>query len=681
MGRKKKVSTGRTVTTRSTRQSAKASTSFPTEATAVADTNSLDSENGSASQDASGENDSQDSNHTTIGPSGVPVTALCHKKFGKYRCLMLGDSKYQLLGNLEVSGSDSDAGSGVEVRVVDPCVSSESDCSTPVEFTNSASTTDSVPAVKTFSKLNHDSTNKIYPEKAIHSNLLETINCSSDSNTQDSPINLDSLSCDTLLPDPTLNLIINSDPRRGFKLICEDSIVVEETSSRTPSEQAPMTPPIMECFSDSAEVAEVTVGDDHDYLGDNNGDDEVMTVYEIIDENGSDNEDLYEGMNTEDIIYSQPKNSTQCPESLNIQNSDSNQSSSKITEDPELEQSAIVNDFQNRLSNIKIRSNEESPTAKTTCYTMDCSVVLNEMTHSNSVSDIPQLEHKLDIPECATPPLLTPQSPLPKSSTTEAVVNPIITQSEEDTPAVNKLETDNMNCESNEATLGCSTDSSSCSSVSGVRRSNRIKTISVLKQRSKGHGLVRAPQKKTEVPLVKEVLVKVSENLCEAIAKSSPDSFRSASSVSMSLTSPSFPVPILDSDLKPVKVKSRWRRSSEMEMGSRSPVTPPMHSPTATGAKLTAISESGDSPSALKTDFTYTVTPKLQSDSSVYDEDTQQRLKQFDIILENEYHCDRTISKEARRMTCDCFLTKEEIERGELGCGEDCLNRLLMIEW
>jgi histone-lysine N-methyltransferase SETD2 len=32
-------------------------------------------------------------------------------------------------------------------------------------------------------------------------------------------------------------------------------------------------------------------------------------------------------------------------------------------------------------------------------------------------------------------------------------------------------------------------------------------------------------------------------------------------------------------------------------------------------------------------------------------------------------------------MVCDCFLTEEEFQRGELGCGEDCLNRLLMIEW
>lgn len=43
--------------------------------------------------------------------------------------------------------------------------------------------------------------------------------------------------------------------------------------------------------------------------------------------------------------------------------------------------------------------------------------------------------------------------------------------------------------------------------------------------------------------------------------------------------------------------------------------------------------------------------------------------------------CFRTTSKEAKRMVCDCFLTKDEIARGEMGCGEDCLNRLLMIEW
>lgn len=32
-------------------------------------------------------------------------------------------------------------------------------------------------------------------------------------------------------------------------------------------------------------------------------------------------------------------------------------------------------------------------------------------------------------------------------------------------------------------------------------------------------------------------------------------------------------------------------------------------------------------------------------------------------------------------MICDCIITKEDIERGIPGCTEDCLNRLLMMEW
>ncbi|RWS15021.1 uncharacterized protein B4U79_12280 [Dinothrombium tinctorium] len=32
-------------------------------------------------------------------------------------------------------------------------------------------------------------------------------------------------------------------------------------------------------------------------------------------------------------------------------------------------------------------------------------------------------------------------------------------------------------------------------------------------------------------------------------------------------------------------------------------------------------------------------------------------------------------------MVCDCILTKEERQRGIFGCGDDCLNRMLMIEW
>ncbi|XP_028968362.1 histone-lysine N-methyltransferase SETD2 [Galendromus occidentalis] len=50
-------------------------------------------------------------------------------------------------------------------------------------------------------------------------------------------------------------------------------------------------------------------------------------------------------------------------------------------------------------------------------------------------------------------------------------------------------------------------------------------------------------------------------------------------------------------------------------------------------------------------------------------------------LLENEYVFVKPNSqKDLRRMACDCTLTKDEISRGIMGCVDDCLNRLLMIE-
>ncbi|XP_031639899.1 uncharacterized protein LOC116351884 isoform X2 [Contarinia nasturtii] len=60
--------------------------------------------------------------------------------------------------------------------------------------------------------------------------------------------------------------------------------------------------------------------------------------------------------------------------------------------------------------------------------------------------------------------------------------------------------------------------------------------------------------------------------------------------------------------------------------------------------------------------------------------DRESGLKLFINIADNEYRSERTISKEAKKMTCDCFLTQTEIERSEMGCGDDCLNRMLLIE-
>ena len=59
----------------------------------------------------------------------------------------------------------------------------------------------------------------------------------------------------------------------------------------------------------------------------------------------------------------------------------------------------------------------------------------------------------------------------------------------------------------------------------------------------------------------------------------------------------------------------------------------------------------------------------------------EERLKSFEHMEENLYLTSKKTSKEVKRMLCDCTLSKEEISRNEVGCGEDCINRLLMIEW
>nr|CAD7447603.1 unnamed protein product [Timema bartmani] len=195
-----------------------------------------------------------------------------------------------------------------------------------------------------------------------------------------------------------------------------------------------------------------------------------------------------------------------------------------------------------------------------------------------------------------------------------------------------------------------SESSSSCSA--GIRRSNRIRSIGVTRQRIRTRWEAVPEQKlsdslkKVEYPVTvdsphiysdKEICCEVKSDFRDSSDGSSgPDvhSDRDSSEVNvikvpvplsfpaLSQTLSSITVPSFDIDIsKPVKVKSRWRRSK-----------------------------------------------------------MEEKLRQFIPLPENEYLTNRSTSKEAKRMVCDCFLTQEEIIRGEMGCGEDCLNRLLMLE-
>lgn len=72
--------------------------------------------------------------------------------------------------------------------------------------------------------------------------------------------------------------------------------------------------------------------------------------------------------------------------------------------------------------------------------------------------------------------------------------------------------------------------------------------------------------------------------------------------------------------------------------------------------------------------------PKSQEQLDKEQIEREEGLRSFVNIVDSEYRSERLISKEAKKMTCDCFLTQSETERGDWGCGEDCLNRMLLLE-
>ncbi|XP_069668762.1 histone-lysine N-methyltransferase SETD2 isoform X2 [Periplaneta americana] len=262
-----------------------------------------------------------------------------------------------------------------------------------------------------------------------------------------------------------------------------------------------------------------------------------------------------------------------------------------------------------------------------------------------------------------------------------------------------------------------SESSSNCSS--GVRRSNRIRSIGIMKQRAQNKcetvdTTVTSCEKESGDNKACEG--RDSSDCCSGTDTQSDKENIIVTKVSAPTISPATlhglitpAIPGYDVDsCKPVKVKSRWRRSSELEMGgSRSsdselaatPPTPSLSPRPMVPVPLSLSPRPGapatPNPSirpVIPAAIQNTVLPLEQASVAEAkkdarsekkereDREMEERLRNFEILTENEYLTERTTSKEAKRMVCDCFLTKDEIVRGELGCGEDCLNRLLMIE-
>ncbi|XP_055926838.1 histone-lysine N-methyltransferase SETD2-like isoform X2 [Argiope bruennichi] len=130
-----------------------------------------------------------------------------------------------------------------------------------------------------------------------------------------------------------------------------------------------------------------------------------------------------------------------------------------------------------------------------------------------------------------------------------------------------------------------------------------------------------------------------------------------------------------ENTMKPEKVKSRWRRNSEMEIGEKSALSlknfEKEENNSDVSSSVSLITES-------KEEIVHSVSDEINSIA-----ENTESIPLYVELEENLYLFERKRTKrkkEVRRMLCECTLTKEEREKGVTGCGDECLNRLLMIE-
>lgn len=94
---------------------------------------------------------------------------------------------------------------------------------------------------------------------------------------------------------------------------------------------------------------------------------------------------------------------------------------------------------------------------------------------------------------------------------------------------------------------------------------------------------------------------------------------------------------------------------------------------------LEELNDANDSKSPLGPIENDSITDKFDHKSELNEDGSLRRSSRFKTISpQNRRSVGHGLAKIS--ILCDCFLTHEEYEHGELGCGEDCLNRLLMIE-
>ncbi|XP_075992665.1 SET domain containing 2 isoform X2 [Anticarsia gemmatalis] len=581
MAKRKKASAKPAATRRTTRRTkqqaeAEASASADGESStaaqpSVSETTQNNTENGPVEGTSAPDAPSTAETSDNSKPSQqVPVVAL-HKKFGKYRCLFNSDETFTRKYDL---GSDSETNSSVEIRVVDPCASSESDSNAALDTqsdTNSGAN---------FSPMNstintRDNSRDISPAPLSERPPSETESLNKEESTEDKSI---TINCVDLIETDSKPDDSNAEEVESK----EESVAVENSTNELRQD----------------DVVEQDIPFDAEQLEFGGDDDEVITIVQIVED---DNPELYYNINIES-----PKD--------NASDQQANEESESHSQNT---------DFQAHFEKLNLTTTAEPQSP------MDCSEGNDLVTPPCGTPDLQYTKEHLSDVLIRPDPSITPSSTLSDDSNSSRVTE------------------QNQN----------NSNDSAESSPTGVRRSSRIKTISNLKQKTKGYGLVKTPLKKALITQTKLKLEEIGSDSQEKSIESLP---------STTPNSPSFPVP---SEM-PVKVKSRWRRSSELEMGANSPANSPLASPSLPAQRLPPVAESPSLPEE----------EPVPLSKEAYDKIIEERMNQYQHLEENEYLCERMISKETKKMTCDCFMTKEELERGELACGEDCLNRLLMIE-
>ncbi|XP_017465472.1 PREDICTED: histone-lysine N-methyltransferase SETD2-like [Rhagoletis zephyria] len=110
------------------------------------------------------------------------------------------------------------------------------------------------------------------------------------------------------------------------------------------------------------------------------------------------------------------------------------------------------------------------------------------------------------------------------------------------------------------------------------------------------------------------------------------------------------------------------------------------HPTATTDCQITAIAEAPQ-PQPINAEKHDEPPKELESSSKVLlnrtNEVCNESYPKFEEIDANIFCCERKKSKgqkEIKKMVCDCILSKEDRINGFRGCGDDCLNRMLMIE-